>query len=306
MTRSHKTGFTLVELLIGVVLSMAIGGIVTVVLANHQRLFAHLNDALSVRERLRDATDILAADLRSISATPDAIPFASDTALEFFSVIGASVLCQTPAGTEIHLPPAARNDNATFTGWIGTPDSNDIVAIYHDSGALSPTRGWLRFRILALASAPLASGCPPESGFTSPSDVAAGDRAHVITLQTAPPLAITTGAPLRVLRRARYSIYRASDGFWYLGYRRCHPVTGVCEVVQPISGPYTRGSRPPLTFRYHTQAGPIIAPNASPPPLTRLDIRITGTPKRLAPIIGHETATDSAITIITFRNRTSL
>jgi type II secretory pathway pseudopilin PulG len=299
MTRIPRTGFTLIELLVALIVSLTIGGIITTVLTHQQRLVAQVNTTLSLREHLRDAADILTADLRSTPSTPTAFPFASDTAIEFFSMIGASTLCQSPIGNQLSLPPDTLANGNTLTSWITVPDSNDLVEIYHDSGTFSPTRGWLSFRIASLTSTQLSTTCPPESGFTNPLDAARGARAYTLTLQTPPPLSITKGAPLRFLRRARYSFYRASDNHWYLGYRRCHPTSGLCDIIQPISGPYTKSSAPPLRFRYHTPTGPIAAPNSPIANLTRVDLLLT-LPK---PTLNTPSLPDSILTTLTFRNQ---
>ena len=65
-----------------------------------------------------------------------------------------------------------------------------------------------------------------------------------MTLALDPPLdsPIEPGTLVRVVRRARYELYRSSDSRWYLGYLDCLSTRATpCNVVQPVSGPFAPG-----------------------------------------------------------------
>lgn len=299
--RPLRPGFSLIELLIALVITSILGTITSVALAHHHRVLRYSTNTLSSRDLLRETADLLTTELRSTPATANAFPFASDTAIEFFSTLGASTLCETPNTPYLPLPPDTLANDAILTTWIAQPDSNDAVLIYHDSTALTPNRGWLQFPIVSITKTQSQIACPSSSGFTSPSD--APRTAYVLSLPTTPPLTIRKGAPIRFLRRSRYNIYRASDSFWYLGFRRCHATTGVCDGVQPVAGPYSNSKTPPLTFRYHTTSGFVPSPDGPITDLTRIEVTIRTTPKRYVPHSTARTHSDSALVLITLRNR---
>jgi len=88
---------------------------------------------------------------------------------------------------------------------------------------------------------------------------------------------IRPGAIVRFIRRQRYSLYRASDGDWYLGYRRCNAMgVSVCGAVQPVSGPYRAFSRDQratgLLFEYFDASGQALDVAAAPLSLARVDV----------------------------------
>jgi len=79
--------------------------------------------------------------------------------------------------------------------------------------------------------------CPTTSGFTRSTAEAAAAR----SLRLSPPLApeVALGAALHFVRRARYQLYKASDGRWYLGYLDCLSSRATpCATIQPVNGPF--------------------------------------------------------------------
>lgn len=57
----------------------------------------------------------------------------------------------------------------------------------------------------------------------------------------------------------RYSLYRASDGDWYLGAREWNPVAVRFNTIQPVSGPFLSPSLGGLAFRYLDTLGSSLA-----------------------------------------------
>ncbi len=72
---------------------------------------------------------------------------------------------------------------------------------------------------------------------------------------SAPAATATPGVPIRVTRPARYSLYRASDGAWYLGQRDWNPATLRFNTIQPVSGPFLSAASDGLHFRYFDSTG---------------------------------------------------
>jgi type II secretory pathway pseudopilin PulG len=277
-----RTGFTLAELVMAMTIMLVIGGTAIALLVRQQRLYASLNAVMTARATVRDAADILTADLRTVAPQSDTLAFASDTAIQLRSTIGASTVEAVLSSTQVTLPPDTLSDGTPQTFLLTTPDADDDALIYHDSTAAQPARGWDRIPIASIS----------------------GSGPYRLTFAAPLPASVAPGAPLRVLRAGRYSVYRASDRAWYLGYRRC-PRTGGCTTVQPLSGPYDDTATPPITFRYYAADGSIAT---GPGPLTnvaRLEViahaRAFVTVR--VPGMRQGSVIDSTLTTISFRNQ---
>jgi prepilin-type N-terminal cleavage/methylation domain-containing protein len=232
-----RRGFTLAELLVSVLLVAIVGGAIAGALRRQQQVFRSMAMMLSTRGDARDAAEVLTADLSSASPL-DTLTLAVDSAVEFFGLIGASVSCAAVPGYVVRLPPEKLRSGHRLTTLLAAPDSGDVLLVFnHDSAATGNEPRWDRHAITAVSSAAAGSVCPAATGFTAVADQSA--PAYVITLTGAVRDGVSSGAPVRILRRTRYSLYRASDSHWYLGQRRCaSPNPPSCGSIQPVSGPY--------------------------------------------------------------------
>ncbi len=232
-----RRGFALAELLVSILLIAIVGGAIAGALRRQQQVFRSIAVMVSTRGDARDAAEVLAADLSSASPI-DTLTLAVDSAVEFFSLIGASVSCDSAPGYVIRLPPEKLQSGNRLTTLLAAPDSGDVLLVFNDdSAATAGEPRWDRHAIAAVSSASAASACPAASGFTTAADQSA--RAYVLTLSGAASDGVAGGAPVRILRRTRYSLYRASDSRWYFGQRRCGSLSPpACGPIQPVSGPY--------------------------------------------------------------------
>jgi hypothetical protein len=295
-----RRAVTLVELLVGIVIATLVVLMAVSHVIRHQHVYDAVAADIDLRTRLRDASDLIAADLRASSSAGDSIIFASDTAVEFYSAIGSSTVCTSPTATRITLPPDTLASGRVLTSWIATPDTGDYVIIFSDSSSMSPG-GWTRARIASLGTTPTLTGCPPAAGLLAAVDVGTA-RSYEVSAATALPASVRRGSPVRFIRRVRYDVYRGGDGKWYLGYRRC---TGGCAAVQPVSGPYESAAGPPVTFRYFTHSGARLAGNGPATDVARVEIvshanyrRPVHLPGRVAPLVA-----ESATVTVALRNR---
>ena len=173
--------------------------------------------------------------------------------------------------------------------------------IFHDSSATSPTRGWTRTRITAVGTRRASIGCPVSTGFTTAAD--ATRSVYDITTPLPIPTNTVRGAPVRFIRHGQYSIYRASDNQWYLGYRRCNALDNLCSVVQPLSGPYETSSGPPFTFRYFMSSGVPWTGVLPTTAITRVDLVAHAATSTLQiPGLPRAIWRDSALASIAIRN----
>jgi hypothetical protein len=294
---------SLAELAVIVALASLVGGAVAVTINRQQLFYRGVSDLQYAREGVRDAMEVMSADIRGMSAS-DTVRLRADSAIEFFASIGSSVVCQTD-GNQIGLPARSSEANS-LSAFLVEPDTGDIAVFYTHSA--EGREEWERHRIAGFSSRSLATSCPPSSGFSTQRDLDAAVTGFVVTLADPLPGGTTAGVPVRFLRRARYSLYRASDGHWYLGYRRCNAVGATCGPVQPLSGPYGAYSADArltgLSFEYFDAQGHPLTQSDSPLMLARVDITARSEWSQRAATSGHADRISEAATIsVAVRNR---
>ena len=143
------------------------------------------------------------------------------------------------------------------------------------------------------------------SGVASGFDASASS--YVLSLASVPP-PLRPGSPVRFIRRGRYSLYKASDGKWYLGYRRCNAIgASSCGAIQPLSGDY-RGyssdtTRTGLLFRYFDAAGVALSPGSDPMRLASVRISARALSSAAVSFNGtSRSAADSGVASASVRN----
>lgn len=303
-----KEGASLLEILIVVSLLGVIGGAIGTTLLRQQQFFRGTAELLSAREGVRDAAEILSSDIMGTSVRGDTLRLMADSAIELFVNIGSSVACDIQSGRAITLPPESGAAGNTLTALLVEPDTGDLALIHRDSADASGSE-WERHRIAAISGKLAPLSCM--SAFTGALPIEGGLPAggFVLSLETSASAHVTRGAPIRFVRRVRYSLYRATDRRWYLGYRRCNAIgPSVCGAVQPVSGPfrpYTSDSATSgLFFRYLDSAGRSLGPGDSPLALARVDIVARAGPTGQFPPGGPVRASgDSMRASIAPRNR---
>jgi hypothetical protein len=112
------------------------------------------------------------------------------------------------------------------------------------------------------------------------------------------------GSALRIYRHARYELYQAADGEWYLGYRKCATGGTSCDNPTPVSGPYLPSGAEGasgLEFRYFDASG---ARTAATSEVRRVEITLRSRSERQVNMPGRprDFYVDSLSTIVTVRN----
>lgn len=309
MKRRHG-GFTLIEMVVATAIAGIVGATLMMTLRRQERFYSSASLMLEVRDQLRDGADVLTADIRGAAVERYGFPLMTDSAVELFSTIGSSVVCETPSGATLFLPPSTLSSGATLTSLLASPDTGDLALIYAIAGGIPDSAQWVEARITAFATRSLATSCPPTTGFTSSSDLASGQQGYALTLSSIPSMPIRKGAPVRFVRRGRYSLY-VSAGKWYLGYRRCDAVgSSSCGTIQPISGPYlpytgAASGDAGLALRYFDTDGGEIGDESLSPLTARIDIVLRGATARAVALAGDARVPyrDSAVVSVSPRNR---
>jgi hypothetical protein len=302
LQHSTREGVTLAELAVALALIGVVGSMIGVTLIRQQRFYRGTSELLQAREGVRDAMELLSTDVRGM-AIADTVRLLSDSAIEFFAGIGSSVVCQRTGAASVGLPGAPSGRGNALTAFLTQPDTGDIAVFHRDSGGAAGE--WEPHRITDFGARSLALICPAASGAATDE----GSTGFFLELSTPLSPHVKAGAPVRFSRRGRYSVYRASDGSWYLGYRRCNAIgASACGAIQPLSGPYRPYSSDPrdtgLLFEYFDESGNPLNPDASPLTIARVDITAQAESRhRIAVEGGVNIPSDSATVAVAIRNR---
>src|SRR2546430_1139808 len=108
-----------------------------------------------------------------------------------------------------------------------------------------------------LTSATSTSGCPVATGVTQAGDLTAGNPSYQFTFTAGASPKILVGSAMRFFRKVHYSVYKAADGKWYLGFYECKPG---CSAIQPVAGPfqpYAANGTSGVQFAYYDATGTV-------------------------------------------------
>lgn len=295
-----RLGFTLIELLVVMAIGTVVCATTVRMLSRQQRFYSAATSLLDVRSQLRDGAQVLVADIRGAAVARYGLPTMADSALELYATVGSSAVCAI-SGSSLHLVPAELVSGARVTSFLATPDTGDIALVYVHSPASADSSRWEAAPISAVTTRAVSTTCPPSSGFTLTADAATGRTTFSVTLAGAMPSGLRRGAPIRFLRRGRYSLYRSGDGSWQLGYRRCGPSPPHnCSGIQPVSGPYSG-----LTFHYYDSSGRELFDAALSSTVARVEVALRGETAAAVSLTGDRLSRyrDSALVTISPRNR---
>ena len=235
--RSHlspprRAGFSLAEIMVALVLlGIVATGIMTVIM-RQQQFYRSATEVIDTRQQIRQATAVVPVDVRGVSSVGGDILNMSDSSLDVRGNIGSGVVCSHTANS-VTIPPLNLVNNRYFTTFLTRPKVNDVIIILDDKAAGNADDDWIPYTISAIDST--LGGCV---NFT---DIAldATKYRYRYTFSTNLSTTIVDGAPLRMARGVKYSIYKsASDNLWWMGYRECRGDGSGCAAVQPVSGPY--------------------------------------------------------------------
>ena len=261
---ARAAGFTLIELIIAMVLLSLVSGAIVKLLLRQQRFYNSTTDLIQTRQQIRQAAAMLPSDFKGIASADSDIYVMTDSSLEFRSMFGSSVACAVDgAGGWVSTVPQVLAKRSAMTSWAALPTVGDSIAVY-DEGTITAQSDdrWTRAQItqVTLRTGNVNDGCPTASGLAQLADLTASNPSYKLTIS--PKVAnVTPGAGIRFFRRVHYSVYRASDNQWYLGYYDCK--TGrvpVCNATQAIAGPlqpYAVNGTSGVEFAYYDSTGAV-------------------------------------------------
>lgn len=255
----NRRGFSLVELIVILALSTIVMGGLTSVLVRQQRFYRGTTDLIETRSQIRQAAGIIPSDLRGVSTIGGDILEISDTSMVFWATIGQGVTCLgVPGSYSISVPPLTLANGNTLASFTSTPAAGDTVYVYQDGATEAAVDD--HWKAYGITGAPSSSTVPCAiPALTGVVDL--NTPRQTFPLATPLDLDITPGTPLRFVRRTRYTLYKAADNAWYLGY--CSPAC--VGAPQPIAGPFLSGggASKGVSFSYQNEAGAVTAVPAS-------------------------------------------
>jgi len=299
-----RGGFTLIEVMVVALLLAIVGGTLMSVLSRQQRFYRGTADITELRSQLRQASAIMSNDLRGVSPIGTDIVAMTDSSIDFRYTMGTSIACKIPTLTTIILPPLTLTSGATLTSWATRPDAADSVYVYDERDTTNfADDAWNRFGIASLSDS--TGAC--NAVYTQAADNASAS--YTLRLSASGPTLSSTvrqGVVVRFVRLAHYSLYRWTDGRWYLGYctRQCNTSS---TSMQPIAGPFNAYSAATpttngISLTYYDQTG---ATTNTPANVARISILLRGQSRQLINISGlaRGAYTDSIRVDVAVRNR---
>ena len=239
--RHGRSGFTLVELLIGLVLfGIVMGGLMTM-LVRQQAFYRSAEGLMNARGQLRQLLGVLPADLRGVAPRDSDIYALSDHMLEIRSTFGSSIMCRRDSSTAFVVPPTTLTNGNGLTAWLTQPAVGDSMMIFDEGATNGPSDdSWKAYTILTITAVHGTSGCTVASGLVSASDTSKSSYRIMLAAAGKLDTNIVVGAPIRFFRRAHYELYQASRQSLVSGLLRLpviarHAVQLAADAQRPIS-----------------------------------------------------------------------
>lgn len=196
-----------------------IGTAVAASLGQQTRIRTRVATRLGAEAQLREAAAPLLADIATVSPpSGDIAPGeARDSTFEFsLAVLGGHLCAADPSDPQVvYFAPVSHQQ-----GRMAQPGDS---LTFHDAGRWSSA--WIDAVSLIRADAAGCGSLGAEAG-------------EVLRISLTGDVRPSAGAAARVMRRVRYSFYRASDGYTYLGLREWSARLGSFPGLQPVAGPF--------------------------------------------------------------------
>lgn len=232
----NRRGFSLIELLVGLVIGMVVLTGVVQLMIVQSRGYRKQREVIDIRETAREAAALLSWDLRQsvVGSSPLGTMAAGTIALRSPRGLG-TVCARHPSLARYGLWKAGGNILATV---------DDSALVYHMG-----RDKWVALKITAV-------GTPAAMGVTA--CAWPGARPPDVVVE----LAVTTksdtsyikvGAPFRGFRKVLYTEYQ-QNGRWWLGRK-----VGAAATYEQLTGPLVAPASNGLAFAYYDTLGAVTA-----------------------------------------------
>ncbi|MEP7344567.1 MAG: hypothetical protein ABI877_04855, partial [Gemmatimonadaceae bacterium] len=229
-----RTGMSIVELLVALVLFSLFGAIVLVQLSTNGRSLSALTDRIDAQSALWQGNDVVSTELRPTSPSSGDLILVTDSSVWYRGFVASAVVCSAPIGRTLELlPDSLASGMRTSTGLASVQPGDALYLFDEGSKRGSGDDRWLSMTIAGISPVSgLCSGSPyldPIRDF--------GRVGYRLQVQGASvPATVAPGAALRIVRPARLTLYRASTAEWFLGWADWNSSLGTWNVVQPVAG----------------------------------------------------------------------
>jgi prepilin-type N-terminal cleavage/methylation domain-containing protein len=308
---ARRRGFTIIELLVVMVLLGLVMTTLTAILVDQERFYRGQREIVDVRTQLRQIVGVLPLDLRGVSSVGGDIYSMTDTSIDFRATLGSAVLCAANGAT-LMIPPLATAKLNTLTTWNTMPVANDsIFVLDKGSGVGALDDQWKTGKLASIATAKGITGCKTSTGLVQVADT--GQSSYSLSVAPGVSKTVIQGDPIRFFRHVHYSLYKATDGKWYLGYYDCITLRNpACNPIQPVGGPYLSytnsgpGTTSGLTFAYYDSTNVVTVDRLK---VAKIKITVRGQSQSAISVPGAATGStglysDSLSITVALRNRT--
>ena len=265
-----RSGFTLVELLVALVLFGLVGTSIYQLLVTNQRLYLTQSERVNTNQAARAAASILPGEIRELSASDAAgsdIVTATATGFRYRALKNVYFACMDGVAGTVTV------DGRTWFGIRAVDVTTDSLLIFAENDpATRSDDGWLHADVTAAATGVLCGGA---LSVTLTVALAAGSIGGVLS-----------GAPVRSYQLEQVSLYQDAAGDYWLGSQSISKGSGAAGTIQPIVGPLSSAG---LALRYYDQFGVVTADRSA---IARVAISVTSQS-------GGMVRTDSGIGFIT-------
>ena len=221
MARRHRrralAGFTLVELLVALPLTVLVAAMATVVMVRQVQHIRSAESRSGGSRELRHARLAMESDFGPLQ--PHDFVSVADSLIEFRTQLGVAQICRLDPGNALTVSASDHDGD-----WLASVRAGDAITLWTWDGAGDTPPHPLQATVVGVAS-PLGHGrCGADSS----------ERRWRIPVSGVSQTLVLTGTPARFQRGVRYSHYRSGSD-WWLG-RRTRDANG-WDVVQPLAGP---------------------------------------------------------------------
>ncbi len=288
---SRRSGYTLIELLLAMIMAAILGVGVLKVFVGTQRLNDAMGQRVDVRQNIRTAAAMLPSELRQLNAVDGDIKAMSATSITIRAMRQVGLVCTMPAmGPPGVLTGKTLRLRRPLYSSPGNFGQNDSLFVWNEGDPYTRADdGWLRGRITAAPGILACADGTPGHSLTV-------DFAAVALPQVNLAASVPLGAPVRGFETVTYSLVQAADTRWYVNLTTTNGAgtTGPTPIIGPLAG--ATG----LAFTYFNSAGAV---TAVPAQVAQIGITVRGQSVRQVHRQGSVGFTADSLTMrVTLRN----
>jgi Tfp pilus assembly major pilin PilA len=245
-----RRGFTMVELMIGLILTMAVGGVTYQMLLTNTRVTRAQTEHVGVQDNVRSGALIIANELRDLgydnvtgqatarwgygpatAARSDILQMFAGS-LTYRATRGVGFVCAVTAAAPFKI----RLYQDSWQAFRTARNTDSLLVYVEGASNTAADDAWVH---LGITGAPVSVNCPAIPGnanppgwefeVTPPADMAGATLGTALLVGTH----FVLGGPARLVETMQMSHYQAPDGSWWLGMRSL----SANELMQPVVGP---------------------------------------------------------------------